>query len=177
MERIFATTGNSLNVINNDGFTTLHIAAINNHLEIAKILLQKVISSKFVTFFFVKNTRCVVSAVLMRFQRRSLLFNPIRSMTFCVSWDDNHKSLLLHLLSPCKNWEQELTFKASGSLQIINCYKAYVYVLHWPSGPYQQTDIFVSYTLFNNACLVEMLLHHISHETSSGCPLLARGRH
>ena len=47
VERIFATTGNSLNVINNDGFTTLHIAAINNHLEIAKILLQKVIESKF----------------------------------------------------------------------------------------------------------------------------------
>ena len=54
MERIFATTGNSLNVINNDGFTTLHIAAINNHLEIAKILLQKVISSKFVSLFFRK---------------------------------------------------------------------------------------------------------------------------
>ena len=176
MERIFATTGNSLNVINNDGFTTLHIAAINNHLEIAKILLRKVISSKFVTFFS-KNTLCVVSTVFMRFQRRSLLFNPIRSMTFCVSWDDNHKSLLLHLLSPCKNWEQELTFKASGSLQIIDCYKAYVYVLHRPSGPYQQTVIFVSRTLLNNASLVEMLLHHISHETSSECPLLTRGRH
>ena len=52
-----------------------------------------------------------------------------------------------------------------------------MYVFHWPSGPYQQPDIFVSCTLFNNACLVEMLLHHISHETSSGCPLLARGRH
>ena len=102
MERIFATTGDFLNVIKNDGFSTLHIAAINNHLEIAKILLRKVISSKFVTFFS-KNTRCVVSTVFMRFQRRSLLFNPIRSMTFCVSWDDNHKSLLLHLLSPCKN--------------------------------------------------------------------------
>ena len=58
MERIFATTGDFLNVIDNDGFSTLHIAAINNHLEIAKILLQKVISSKFVTFFFVKHSLC-----------------------------------------------------------------------------------------------------------------------
>ena len=52
MEKIIATTGNSLNVVKNDGFTTLHIAAISDHLEIAKILLKKVISSIFVTDFF-----------------------------------------------------------------------------------------------------------------------------
>ena len=43
VERVFAKTGNSLNVVKNDGFTTLHIAAINDHREIAKILLKKVI--------------------------------------------------------------------------------------------------------------------------------------
>ena len=43
VERIFAKTGNSLNVVKDDGFTTLHIAAINDHREIAKILLKKVI--------------------------------------------------------------------------------------------------------------------------------------
>ena len=43
VERIFAKTGNSLNVVKDDGFTTLHIAAINDHREIAKILLTKVI--------------------------------------------------------------------------------------------------------------------------------------
>ena len=43
VEIIFAKTGNSLNVVKDDGFTTLHIAAINDHREIAKILLTKVI--------------------------------------------------------------------------------------------------------------------------------------
>ena len=46
VERIFAKTGNSLNVVKDDGFTTLHIAAINDHREIAKILLKKVILLK-----------------------------------------------------------------------------------------------------------------------------------
>jgi len=31
-----------LNVAKSDGFTTLHIAAINDHREIAKILLKQV---------------------------------------------------------------------------------------------------------------------------------------
>ena len=43
VEKVFAKTGNSLNVVKNDGFTTLHIAAINDHREIANILLKKVI--------------------------------------------------------------------------------------------------------------------------------------
>ena len=43
VERIFAKTGNSLNVVKDDGFTTLHIAAVNDHREIAKILLTKVV--------------------------------------------------------------------------------------------------------------------------------------
>ena len=61
MERIFAKTENSLNVTKDGGFTTLHIAAINNHLEIAKILLQKVIESKFYyVFFFIFRGRLVV---------------------------------------------------------------------------------------------------------------------
>ena len=46
VERIFAKTGNSLNVVKDDGFTTLHIAAINDHREIAKILFKKVILLK-----------------------------------------------------------------------------------------------------------------------------------
>ena len=70
VERIFAKTGNSLNVVKDDGFTTLHIAAINDHREIAKILLKKVIlflkksftafSFFFVCFFFfcVRDSLC-----------------------------------------------------------------------------------------------------------------------
>ena len=46
VERIFAKTGNTLNVVKDDGFTTLHIAAVNDHREIAKILLTKVIYKK-----------------------------------------------------------------------------------------------------------------------------------
>ena len=46
VERIFAKTGNSLNVVKDDGFTTLHIAANNDHREIAKILLKKVLYTK-----------------------------------------------------------------------------------------------------------------------------------
>ena len=71
MERIFAKTGNSLNVVKDDGFTTLHIAAINDHREIAKILLTKVILFKKIylfffhfffnlNFFFARKTPCVV---------------------------------------------------------------------------------------------------------------------
>ena len=52
VERIFAKTGNSLNVVKDDGFTTLHIAAINDHREIAKILLTKVIYKKKIHRFF-----------------------------------------------------------------------------------------------------------------------------
>ena len=72
VERIFAKTGNSLNVVKDDGFTTLHIAAINDHREIAKILLTKVIYKKKSTdfslffvncnlyFFLASKTPCVV---------------------------------------------------------------------------------------------------------------------
>ena len=67
VERIFAKTGNSLNVVKDDGFTTLHIAAIKDHREIAKILLKKVILFKkkkfyhlFLVFFFfcVRDSLC-----------------------------------------------------------------------------------------------------------------------
>ena len=72
VERIFAKTGNSLNVVKDDGFTTLHIAAINDHREIAKILLTKVIYKKnppifpcsllivICIFFLASKTPCVV---------------------------------------------------------------------------------------------------------------------
>ena len=71
VERIFAKTGNSLNVVKDDGFTTLHIAAINDHREIAKILLTKVIYKKkpifpcsllivIFIFFLASKTPCVV---------------------------------------------------------------------------------------------------------------------
>ena len=67
VERIFAKTGNSLNVVKDDGFTTLHIAAINDHREIAKILLKKVILFKkkrfyrlFLVFFVACETPFVV---------------------------------------------------------------------------------------------------------------------
>ena len=52
VEIIFAKTGNSLNVVTDDGFTTLHIAAINDHHEIAKILLTKVIFIKKISPIF-----------------------------------------------------------------------------------------------------------------------------
>lgn len=42
MEKLLAKAGDILNVARSDGFTTLHIAAINDHREIAKILLQQV---------------------------------------------------------------------------------------------------------------------------------------
>lgn len=42
MEKLLAKAGDILNVPKSDGFTTLHIAAINDHREIAKILLQQV---------------------------------------------------------------------------------------------------------------------------------------
>ena len=58
VERIFAKTGNSLNVVKDDGFTTLHIAAINDHREIAKILLTKVIYKKKSTDFSLFFVNC-----------------------------------------------------------------------------------------------------------------------
>ena len=42
MEKLLAKAGDILNVAKSDGFTTLHIAAINDHREIAKILLKQV---------------------------------------------------------------------------------------------------------------------------------------
>ena len=42
MEKLLAKAGDVLNVAKSDGFTTLHIAAINDHREIAKILLKQV---------------------------------------------------------------------------------------------------------------------------------------
>ena len=48
MEKLLAKAGDVLNVAKSDGFTTLHIAAINDHREIAKILLKQVNS----LFFF-----------------------------------------------------------------------------------------------------------------------------
>lgn len=42
VERIIVKTGDALNVAKSDGFTTLHIAAINDHREIAKLLLKQV---------------------------------------------------------------------------------------------------------------------------------------
>lgn len=42
VERLLAKAGDVLNVAKSDGFTTLHIAAINDHREIAKMLLKQV---------------------------------------------------------------------------------------------------------------------------------------
>lgn len=42
VEKLLAKAGDILNVAKSDGFTTLHIAAINDHREIAKILLKQV---------------------------------------------------------------------------------------------------------------------------------------
>ncbi|XP_020622111.1 protein phosphatase 1 regulatory subunit 12C-like, partial [Orbicella faveolata] len=41
VEKLLAKAGDILNVAKSDGFTTLHIAAINDHREIAKILLKQ----------------------------------------------------------------------------------------------------------------------------------------
>ena len=49
VEIIFAKTGNSLNVVQSHGYTTLHIAAVNGHHEVAKIILTKV-TKKFTDF-------------------------------------------------------------------------------------------------------------------------------
>lgn len=45
MEKLLAKAGDILNVAKSDGFTTLHIAAINDHREIAKLLLLQVNAS------------------------------------------------------------------------------------------------------------------------------------
>ena len=42
VEKLLAKAGDILNVVKSDGFTTLHIAAINDYREIAKILLKQV---------------------------------------------------------------------------------------------------------------------------------------
>ena len=42
VEKLLAKAGDILNVAKSDGFTTLHIAAVNDHREIAKILLKQV---------------------------------------------------------------------------------------------------------------------------------------
>ena len=42
VEKLLAMGGSILNVTKIDGFTTLHIAAINDHREIAKLLLEQV---------------------------------------------------------------------------------------------------------------------------------------
>ena len=95
MEKLLAKAGDILNVAKSDGFTTLHIAAINDHREIAKILLQQV-SSLFVlpectkTVFGKKKekkiSRLEISGIIFQF-----LF-PVRNLnlrvqrqTFCYS--------------------------------------------------------------------------------------------
>ena len=84
VERIFAKTGNSLNVVKDDGFTTLHIAAINDHREIAKILLKKVILflkksftafSFFFFFFFLRARLPLWLNCFNRIERESYVFN------------------------------------------------------------------------------------------------------
>ena len=47
VEKLVAKYGSTLNVAKDDGFTTLHIAAINGHREIAEILLEQVITSAY----------------------------------------------------------------------------------------------------------------------------------
>ena len=37
VEKLLVKAGDNLNVVKSDGFTTLHIAAINDHREIAKL--------------------------------------------------------------------------------------------------------------------------------------------
>ena len=102
VERIFAKTGNSLNVVKDDGFTTLHIAAINDHREIAKILLTKVIYKKknppifpcsllivICIFFFSRLRLPVWLNSLNRFERLSTVFNLGAEYNFLcvVCWD------------------------------------------------------------------------------------------
>ena len=81
VERIFAKTGNSLNVVKDDGYTTLHIAAIHDHREIAKILLKKVILLKkkvlppFLGFFFRRARLPLWLNCFNRIERVSYMFN------------------------------------------------------------------------------------------------------
>ena len=66
VERIFAKTGNSLNVVQSHGFTTLHIAAVNGHHEVAKIILTKVTKKiyRFSPVFFLFLLVCKTSWVV-----------------------------------------------------------------------------------------------------------------
>ena len=47
VEKLVQKYGSTLNVAKDDGFTTLHIAAINGYREIAEILLEQVIPSAY----------------------------------------------------------------------------------------------------------------------------------
>ena len=102
VERIFAKTGNSLNVVKDDGFTTLHIAAIKDHREIAKILLKKVILFKrkksfttfswFFCFFFLRARLPLWLNCFNRIERVSYVFNLGTEYDFLcvVSLDIQH---------------------------------------------------------------------------------------
>ena len=102
VERIFAKTGNSLNVVKDDGFTTLHIAAIKDHREIAKILLKKVILFKrkksfttfswFFFFFFLRARLPLWLNCFNRIERVSYVFNLGTEYDFVcvVSLDIQH---------------------------------------------------------------------------------------
>ena len=99
VERIFAKTGNSLNVVKDDGFTTLHIAAIKDHREIAKILLKKVIlflKKGFTTFswffFFLRARLPLWLDCFNRMERVSYVFNLGTGYDFLcvVSLDIQH---------------------------------------------------------------------------------------
>ena len=102
VERIFAKTGNSLNVVKDNGFTTLHIAAIKDHREIAKILLKKVILFKrkkvlqpfpgFFFFFFLRARLPLWLNCFNRIERVSYVFNLGTEYDFLcvVSLDIQH---------------------------------------------------------------------------------------
>ena len=65
VEKLLAKAGDILNVATSVGFTTLHIAAINDHREIAKVLLKQVNS-----FFIMPDCMKVVVVVVVVFKKR-----------------------------------------------------------------------------------------------------------
>ena len=140
VEIIFAKTGNSLNVVQSHGYTTLHIAAVNGHHEVAKIILTKVTKKiyRFSPVFFLFLLVCKTSWVVKPLQQIWKSVDYVQSrygiwLAACGSL--GYSALLLLLFSNCKNKEKKLSFTFTvSSLRKIDCYRAYVKVLRWSSG-------------------------------------------
>ena len=73
VEKLVEKYGSTLNVAKDDGFTTLHIAAINGYREIAMILLEQVITSAY-NFSICLSRRILKQFTTLRGNSRSFPF-------------------------------------------------------------------------------------------------------